>query len=51
MMVAAFIETRTGQKSAPTVKQELAAIRQMFDYLVTGDVVHVVHMVEVHPTA
>ncbi len=45
MMVAAFIETRTGQKSAPTVKQELAAIRQMFDYLVTG------HVVEVNPAA
>ena len=45
MMVAAFIETRTGQKSAPTVKQELAAIRQMFDYLVTG------HIVQVNPAA
>ena len=45
MMVAAFIETRTGEKSAPTVKQELAAIRQMFDYLVTG------HVVEVNPAA
>ena len=45
MMVAAFIETRTQEKSAPTVKQELAAIRQMFDYLVTG------HVVEVNPAA
>jgi len=45
MMVAAFIETRTGEKSAPTVKQELAAIRQMFDYLVTG------HVVDINPAA
>ncbi len=45
MMVAAFIETRTQEKSAPTVKQELAAIRQLFDYLVTG------HVVEVNPAA
>jgi len=45
MMVAAFIEIRTQEKSAPTVKQELAAIRQMFDYLVTG------HVVEVNPAA
>lgn len=45
MMIAAFIEIRTGEKSAPTVKQELAAIRQMFDYLVTG------HVVEVNPAA
>lgn len=45
MMVAAFIETRCQEKTAPTVKQELAAIRQLFDYLVTG------HIVEVNPAA
>jgi site-specific recombinase XerD len=45
MMVAAFIETRCQEKTAPTVKQELAAIRQLFDYLVTG------HIVDVNPAA
>ena len=45
MMIASFIEGRTKEKSAPTVKQELAAIRQMFDYLVTG------HIVETNPAA
>lgn len=45
MMIAAFIETRTMEKSAPTVKQELAAIRQLFDYLVTG------HIVDVNPAS
>ncbi len=45
MMVAAFIETRGQVKTAPTVKQEIAAIRQLFDYLVTG------HIVEVNPAA
>ena len=45
MMIAAYIETRSLVKSAPTVKQELAAIRQLFDYLVTG------HIVNVNPAA
>jgi site-specific recombinase XerD len=45
MMIASFIEVRTTEKSAPTVKQELAAIRQMFDYLVTG------HIVDTNPAA
>lgn len=45
MMIAAYIETRCQEKTAPTVKQELAAIRQLFDYLVTG------HIVEVNPAA
>jgi site-specific recombinase XerD len=43
MMIAGYIEKRGNEKTAPTVKQELAAIRQMFDYLVTG------HIVEVNP--
>lgn len=37
MMVAAWIETHEG--SAPTVKQHLAAIRMLFDWLVIGQVV------------
>jgi integrase/recombinase XerD len=43
MMVAGYIEKRCQEKAKPTVKQELAGIRQMFDYLVTG------HIVEVNP--
>lgn len=39
--VAAYIETLTAQRSAPTVKQHLAAIRMLFDWLVTGQVVKV----------
>ena len=35
--VAAYIETHSG--SAPTVKQHLAAIRMLFDYWVTGQIV------------
>jgi integrase/recombinase XerD len=45
MLIAAFIEKRTREKTAPTVKQELAAIRQLFDYLVTG------HIIEVNPAS
>lgn len=37
MMVAAYIEQHPG--SAPTVKQHLAAIRMLFDWLVTGQVI------------
>ena len=36
IVVAAYIESHRG--SAPTVKQHLAAIRMLFDYLVTGQV-------------
>ena len=39
--VAAWIETKTRQLSAPTVKQRLAAIRHLFDWLVTGQIVSV----------
>jgi site-specific recombinase XerD len=37
--VAAYIEAMTQAKSAPTVKQALAAIGMLFDYLVTGQIV------------
>jgi site-specific recombinase XerD len=37
--VAAWIELQTQTSSAPTVKQRLAAIRHLFDWLVTGQVV------------
>lgn len=39
--VAAWIERQTRRYSAPTVKQQLAAIRHLFDWLVTGQVVPV----------
>ncbi len=37
--VAAWIEGRTRELSAPTVKQQLAALRHLFDWLVMGQVV------------
>jgi site-specific recombinase XerD len=37
--VAAWIERQTQTCSAPTVKQQLAAIRHLFDWLVTGQIV------------
>ncbi len=40
-VVAAYIEELTGNFSAPTVKQTLAAIRMLFDFLVTGQVIPV----------
>jgi integrase/recombinase XerC len=36
--VAAWIELQTRERSAPSVKQQLAAIRHLFDWLVTGNV-------------
>lgn len=36
MVVAAYIEQLTQEYSAPTVKQHLAAIRMLFDWMVTG---------------
>ena len=36
--VAAWVEGRVSQVSAPTVKQELAALRKLFDWLVLGQV-------------
>jgi integrase/recombinase XerD len=42
LMVAAYIEKKIGSEMArPSVKQVLAAIRQMFDYLVTGGILPV----------
>jgi integrase/recombinase XerC len=38
MHVAAWIEMRERQVSAPSVKQELAALRHLFDWLVIGQV-------------
>jgi len=37
--VAAWIELQTQTHAPPTVKQRLAAIRHLFDWLVTGQVV------------
>jgi site-specific recombinase XerC len=39
--VAAYIEQLGRERSAPTVKQRLAAIRHLFDWLVTGLVMRV----------
>lgn len=39
--VGAYIEHLTRLRSAPTVKQHLAAIRMLFDWLVTGNIVAV----------
>jgi hypothetical protein len=36
--IAAYIEQLGAEAAKPTVKQNLAAIRQMFDYLVTGGI-------------
>src|ERR1019366_5178833 len=36
--VAAYIELLQGERSAPTVKQHLACIRMLFDWLVIGQV-------------
>lgn len=43
VIIAAYIEALMSIRSAPTVKQHLAAIRMLFDYLVTG------HIIEVNP--
>lgn len=37
--LAAWIELQTATHAAPTVKQRLAAIRHLFDWLVTGQIV------------
>jgi len=39
--VATWIEMQTRELAAPSVKQQLAAVRHLFDYLVTGQVVPV----------
>lgn len=38
MHVAGYIEQLQGERSAPTVKQHLACLRMLFDWLVTGQV-------------
>ena len=45
MHVAAWIELQGREVSAPSVKQRLAAIRNLFDWLVTG------HTIDVNPAA
>lgn len=37
--VATWIELQTRERSAPTAKQRLAALRHLFDWLVTGQVI------------
>jgi integrase/recombinase XerD len=41
IQVAAFIEELQGTHSKPTVKQHLAALRMLFDWLVIGHVINV----------
>jgi site-specific recombinase XerD len=41
LRVATWIEAQTRETSGPTVKQRLAAIRHLFDWLMTGQVVPV----------
>jgi hypothetical protein len=41
IIVATYIEKLETQASKPTVKQPLAAIRQLLDYLTTGDILDV----------
>ena len=41
--VAAFIKDLQAEVSPPTVKQHMAAIRMLFDWLVTG------HIIDVNP--
>lgn len=37
--VAAWVEMQTRERAAPTAKQRLAAVRHLFDWLVTGQIV------------
>jgi integrase/recombinase XerC len=46
--VAAWIELQTRRVTAPSVKQELAAVRHLSDWLVTGQVVPVNPASSVH---
>lgn len=39
MLVAAYVELLVQTKAKPTVKQHLAALRMLFDWLVTGQVI------------
>lgn len=38
VIIAAYVEKLTDERSRPTVKQHLAAIRMLFDFLVTGGI-------------
>ena len=38
MHVAGYVEQLQGERSAPTVKQHLACLRMLFDWLVTGQI-------------
>lgn len=38
--IGAYIEVMTGDFEPPTVKQHLAALRMLFDWLVTGHILH-----------
>ena len=38
MHVAAFVEAQMKENSRPTVKQRLAALRMLFDWMVVGQV-------------
>jgi integrase/recombinase XerD len=46
--VAAYVEQLGSEASKPTVKQHLAAIRQLFDYLTTGGILEVNPAASVH---
>ena len=46
IVIATYIETLTARLSAPTVKLHLAAIRMLYDYLVTGH-----NIIEFNPAA
>ena len=39
--VAAWVELQTRERAAPTAKQRLAAVRHLFDWMVTGQIVPV----------
>ncbi len=39
VIVAAYVEQLAGEMAAPSVKQHLAALRMLFDYLVIGQVI------------
>ena len=41
VVIAAYIEDLQSKRSTPTVKQHLAAIRMLFDWLVVGQIVEV----------
>lgn len=43
--VGTWIERQTRERSAPSVKQQLAAIRHLFEWLVVG------HVIDVNPAA